>query len=167
MRVVPLSIAVLLAATTLVAQSHPDLSGTWVLNRAKSTVAAQGRPSEPAEGEAQSLVLDVEQTVSQVTITRRGGAADLIVLAFDGREVQSKGPRGGLVTSRSRWEGTVLVTESSREVTGPKGTYTVSARDERSLSADGRTMTLKSVSKTPRGEFTRSLVFDRRDPPSH
>jgi hypothetical protein len=161
------SIAALLATATLAAQDHPNLSGTWVLNRAKSTVTAEGRLAQPGEGEAQNLVIDIEQTAGEVTITRRGGAADPIVLPFDGRESQAKGPRGGLVTSRSRWEGKVLVTESSREVTGPKGAYTVTSRDERTLDADGRTLTLKSVSRTPRGEAVRTLVFDRRDPPSH
>jgi hypothetical protein len=157
------SLAALLAPPALAAQDHPNLSGTWVLNRAKSTVTTQNRLQDPAEGEAQNLVLDIEQTAGQVTITRRGGAAEPIVLAFDGREIQSVGPRGGNLTSRSRWEGKVLVTESTREVTGKNGPYTVSTRDERSLSADGLVLTLKSVSRTPRGKFDRVLVFDRRE----
>lgn len=159
------SVAALLATAELPAQDHPDFAGTWVLNRAKSA-AARNRLAEPAEGEGQNLVFDIEQTTTGITIVRRGGAADPIVLAFDGSEVRSKGPRGGVVTSRSRWQGKVLLTETRREVNGPNGTYAVTTHDERSLSEDGRTLTLKSVSKTPRGEVTRTLVFDRRDPPS-
>jgi hypothetical protein len=160
------ALAALVASAALASQNPPDFSGSWVLNRARSAGAAKDRLAAPPEGEPQNLVLDIEQTATQVTIVRRGGAADPIVLVFDGSEVRSKGPRGGVATSRSRWQGRVLLTETRREVTGPSGVYAVTTRDERSLSEDGRTLTLKSVSATPRGEVTRTLVFDRRDPPS-
>jgi hypothetical protein len=74
------------------------------------------------------------------------------------------GPQGGTLKMRSSWRGNVLVSEGRQDMDTPRGPLTVTIHEERSLSADGGTLTVRTVTRGPRGETTRTMVFERQKP---
>jgi hypothetical protein len=77
----------------------------------------------------------------------------------DGKENVNEGFRGSSIKSKTRWEGAKLVTESVMET--PNGTR--ETKEVRSLSADGKTMTVETTSKGGFGEGTRKLVYNKKE----
>ena len=69
-------------------------------------------------------------------------------------------PRGELTTT-SRWDGNTVVTEGTQEISTPLRDISMQLTERRSLSPDGRTMTVESTRATPRGEITVTLVYRR------
>jgi hypothetical protein len=59
------------------------------------------------------------------------------------------------VKSTAKWEGSSLVIETTREFNG----MTITTKEVRTLSADGKTMTVDSTSQTPQGEVKRKVVY--------
>ena len=81
---------------------------------------------------------------------------------FDGREMSNPGPAGGTVKSKASWEGAALVIEGT-SVAGPQGDLTLRIREVRSLSQDGRTMTLVATRTMPFGRMSSTVTFARTD----
>ncbi len=77
----------------------------------------------------------------------------------DGKENINEGFRGSSVKSKTHWEGAKLVTESVMET--PNGTR--ETKEVRSLSADGKTMTVEITSKGGFGEGTRKMVYNKKE----
>ncbi len=150
--------AVLGVAPAVVAQQRPDFSGTWRLNAEKSD--APGRPG----GEAmQNLTVTIVQTGDSLVIAQTvGGQGRTIVQYFDGKPHTGPGARGGTMTSTSRWDGGSLVSEGSMNMETPRGAMAVTFKETRTLSADGKTMTVVTTNETPRGERTRTMVFEKQ-----
>lgn len=168
-RLLPLVLPLAVAAAGLggAAPAPPvDFSGTWVLDPARSVLPrANGSPAVEPEVAGQPLTLVLVQNAEALTITREGRrGTSTVVLAFDGREMDTTGPRGGTLKVRSRWQGSVLVSEGRQEMETPRGPLTVTLREERSLSADGQTLTVKTVTRGPRGETSRTMVFRKQAP---
>jgi hypothetical protein len=82
---------------------------------------------------------------------------------LDGRETRNPGPGDSTITSETSWEGAALVTESSLSGAGPRGDMSLSAREVRSVSEDGRTMTLVVTGKTPFGALLSTVTLVRMD----
>ena len=82
---------------------------------------------------------------------------------FDGREISNPGPADSTVKSKTSWEGAALVIESTRSVTGPQGDLTLRTREVRSLSQDGRTMTLVATGTMPFGRMSSTVTFARTE----
>ena len=77
----------------------------------------------------------------------------------DGKENVNEGFRGSSVKSKTHWEAAKLVTESVMET--PNGTR--ETKEVRSLSADGKTMTVEVTSKGGFGEGTRKMVYNKKE----
>ncbi len=73
----------------------------------------------------------------------------------DGKESTHEGLGGMPTPSKTYWEGSQLVTESSMET--PRGS--VELKEVRSLSDDGKVMTVTRTIKRGRGERTQKLVY--------
>ena len=111
------------------------------------------------------------QTGDRVTLTQTSEA--LIVTdearslmsryPFDGREMSNPGPADTTVKSTTSWEGAALVIESTRSIAGPQGDLTFRTREVRSLSQDGRTMTLVATGTIPFGRTSSTVTFARND----
>jgi len=76
----------------------------------------------------------------------------------------SKNPMGmgrmqAEMTTTTVWAGTTLVTQGKATMSGPNGDSEISTREVRSLSADGKTMTVETTTTSPRGENTRKAVY--------
>ena len=123
------------------AQSKADFSGTWTLNAEKSDPPPQGRGGG---GGMAGAPVTIKQTGSMLTIDSQGrGGPVTMNYKLDGSEStnQVQG-RGGATEAKSKahWDGAKLVIETTREVGG----NTVTTTETRSLSADGREMTVET-----------------------
>jgi hypothetical protein len=129
------------AAVTAFAAQHSSFSGTWELNPGKSKnlgMMAQMKMS-----------VAVDQSEASLDVTTRTtfqGRDDDRKTHYDltGKAANNESPMGGPAETVSRWDGEKLVTTWTSESAvagGPKVVRT----ETRSLSADGKTMTVESV----------------------
>ena len=81
------------------------------------------------------------------------------VYKLDGSESVNTTPRGQL-KSKSRWDGTKLVTSGTSEVQGPNGAMTIDSTETMMLDAQGN-LVIETISKTPMGERTTKLVYKK------
>lgn len=143
------------AATGLVAAaSHPDFSGTWALDSAKSRNIGM-----MAQTNMRATVVQSDASLDVTTRTSMQGRDDDSRTHYDltGRAVTNASPMGGPSQTVSKWEGERLVTTWTSEnavASGPKIVRT----ETRTLSADGRTMTVESA----RAGSSIVMVFDRK-----
>jgi hypothetical protein len=154
MRVIALLI---LSAGALQAQT-PDLSGTWRLDEAKSTVVATagiiglipaGAPgvlhiTQPANG---SVVIESQINEAHVRIYRPG------------RETSTPAGQGGAVTVTSKWEGKSLVAEGALQAANGD---TTTVRETIALGGDGMTLTVHVTTAAGAGGTASStLVYTK------
>ena len=125
------------------AQMKTDFSGTWTLDTTKSD-APGGRGGRGPQGP-----VTIKQTATEIAI----GQA---TYKLDGSEsVNQMQGRGGMTEAKSKahWDGTKLVIETTRDIGG----NTVTSTETRSLSADGKEMTVE----TSFNGNTRKTVFTK------
>ena len=166
------------------AAQTPDFSGSWRLDRDASDIpepargprgdrgggpgrggGRRGGPGGPGgfAGPAETLV--ITQTSELLTVeqpTPRGGTR-AVTYRLDGGESTSRGPRGDLVTTSS-WDGATLLTVGTMEMSTPRGNFAMDILEQRSLSADGRALTVQSVRMLPFGEVASTLVYRKEVP---
>lgn len=145
------------------AQSKPDFSGTWNLSVAKSDFGPVPGPS--------SETIMIAQTGSDVKESAKyeddqGKHDYTLAYATDGTQIvypADSAPVIGMVTLqklKAAWQGSSLVmTEALKYQEDADVTGTVT----RSLSADGKVMTIDFDLMTPMGSIARKMVFDRAD----
>jgi len=158
-RIALLAVALIFCCSGLgVAQSKPNLTGTWVLDLASSDLGGGPRP---AGTNAKSVTLVIKQTADMLTTERHVGDAkpEVAVQRLDGGESVNKTPSGQDVKTKAKWVGTSLVRQSVMEM---KGGSTTASEDVMSLSADGKTMTIDVTQQLPRGEVKRKLVYKKQ-----
>ena len=137
------------------ALGKPDFSGTWILDMAKSNMG-QGRPSTPAA----KVTLVIKQTPAILATTRKvGERSETATEKLDGSESINKSPSGQDIKSTNRWEGSTLVTKSVMST----GQGIVESTFLRSLSADGKSMTIDTTMKTPNGNVKKmKLIYNKQ-----
>jgi ABC-type enterochelin transport system substrate-binding protein len=140
--------------TTVAAQSPPVFSGTWVLNTAKSQNLGMMAALEDA--------VTISQTPTRLVITDTSsfqGQKNTRELQYDltGKPTTNSGPMGDRNETVAAWRaGTLVATwTSDGAVAGTKVVRT----ETRSLSADGKTMTVQTVRG---GNPPLIMVFDRK-----
>jgi hypothetical protein len=143
------------AATGLVAAApHPNFSGTWALDSAKSRNIGM-----MAQANMRATVVQSDTSLDVTTHTSMQGRDDDSRTHYDlnGRAVTNQAPMGGPSQTVSKWDGDRLVTTWTSEnalAGGPK----IIRTETRSLSADGRTMTVELA----RGGSSMVMVFERK-----
>lgn len=135
---------------------RPDLSGTWLLDKGKSSLQA------PAPD---TSVLYIDHSDPRFLLTRAhvvDGVADLfnILVLADGKDDVKKW-RNHKVVNRCAWEGDRLVLES-KERLDRKESLTVM---KFSLSPDGRTLTVEERFTGPDRKVENTLVLQREATP--
>lgn len=145
-------IAVLLAlsfAQATFALGTPDLSGTWVMDTAKSGIRT-------ARGAA-TVTLVIKQTRTELTIDRKAGnQVGTAVHKLDGTVSINKTPSGKDVKSTSAWVGSTLVIKSFMDGEKEPSTFVYS------LSADGKVMTIETTMHMPSGEKKQKLIYNKQ-----
>ncbi len=139
------------------AQTKPDFSGTWTMDAAKSDPAPQGRGGGGGGGGT----LTIKQSATELSITSEGRQGpQTLTYKLDGSpSTNQMMGRGGPTEAKStaKWDGPKLVIETTRDFQGMSRT----TKDTRSLSADGKEMTVESATTTPQGEQKRKVVYTK------
>ena len=150
------TVVVAATAAGLVAQSTPNLSGTWIVDPARSAPA----PAAPAggRGRGNQNQMVITQTSSELTISL--GGANNYIYNLDGSE--RTGPPGGETKSRIAWEGTRLVVTWKREYfAGPDQGYLTSTGTD-TYELDGNILTVERTTALPsRPSQTRRTVYTK------
>jgi len=138
------------------AQGKPDFSGTWTLDTAKSDPPPQGRG-----GGGGGATLTIKQTGTELAVTSEGRQGpQTMTYKLDGspssNEVMGRGG-AQTVKSTAKWEGATLAIETTRDIQG----MSITTKEVRSLSADGKVMTIESATQTPQGEMKRKVVYTK------
>lgn len=126
--------ALAVAPLPLHAQTRPDFSGTWIIDRDRSESPQQSETFQP-------VTLVITQNAAEVIIeTQRGSDVTRAVYPLSPDALPPA--QGTAVGSPSAfWDGASLVTAGSRTVQG----QTVSIREARTLDPNGREMTVKTL----------------------
>jgi hypothetical protein len=116
----------------------PDLSGTWVLNSAKSTL--------PKDSTIKSQSIAIENKKSEIFFHYiTDGKKSTEGYTPDGKKHVSVKMSSGQLNSSASWHDSVLVIESTLDIKVPNATVIVTGLkpvvDTWTLSADGRTLT--------------------------
>ena len=130
------------------AQTKTDFSGNWTLDAARSD-APMGRGGAGGGGRGPGGPVVIKQTATEIVI----GPA---TYKLDGSASVNEG-RGGQVTSKAKWDGAKLVIESTRDIQG----MSIATKEVRSLSADGKDMTVEIAISTPQGDQNRKQVYTK------
>ena len=133
---------------------HPNLSGTWIMNAAKSKLEV------PAPDSTIFIIRDTEPTVRIFRTHARGEKLDTatIVLRTDSSRVDWA-LHGTKLTGRSWWDHNELVFWTGFADPNQPGSQVV----RYSLSADKRTFTAVERVDTPTVKHVNRWVFDRRE----
>jgi hypothetical protein len=114
----------LVSLAAAAAQSTTDFSGTWKMDAARSESAHQAVPIGP-------VTLVIKQTTTELSIeTRRSDIdkseirSETLTYKLDGSESSAAGTDGTPIKSQAHWEGTKLVTGTTRNIDGSTVTTT-------------------------------------------
>jgi hypothetical protein len=135
------------------AQAAANFSGTWVLDIDKSDL---GMNNPAAKARMNKVTLVLKQTASQLTIERSTG--DIATYNLDGSESINNLPNGMQSKTTVNWVGNALAAKTISQINGKETKMT----DERSLSADGKQMTLKIALTTPNGVKNQLLIYNKQ-----
>lgn len=179
-------VAISMMAAAALAQGKANYSGTWNLDKEKSTLSGPMR--------VDSITLTVAQTAKDIkvdteskrmvpaNITPPAGAPGggqgrgmgmgrgfgsfsdgSVTYSLEGKEtkVEVDGPNGKMpvIYKGSLEANGSLKLSSSRTFNGPMGEIKMSTRETWTLSADGKTLTVDRENTTPRGVQNSKLVF--------
>jgi len=165
MRTAVLSLAALaLLAGNATAQAKPNFAGNWTLNTEKSDPMGGG-PGGGGGGRGAgmgSAPLTITQTDDKLVIEIKSETPRTLTYALDGKESVNPGMRGAETKSKARWEGESLIVESTTAMSTPNGDVMMTAKEVRTVSADGKTMTVVTTSQSPMGERTMKRVYDKQ-----
>jgi hypothetical protein len=145
---------VLAALLMLPLAAAPNLSGSWILNVAKSQYGQFPAPEimlRQIQHNDPALSMSTYQKGAQGEVTTQ------LTYTTDGKLVVN-GPNEG----SAHWEGDKLVIETSRDYQGTRLTQ----REEWTLSVDGKTLNIATHVKLPNGEFDVKQVFEKAPAPA-
>lgn len=161
-RIVMTLLALVLLDGIAAAQDHPNFSGNWKLNSAKSNAGDYGPTSR-----TDVITQDGSKFTEKVTSATQMGESDYTVtFTADGKPVtvpaDSPQANMGQLTLKdisAAWDGSSLkVTENLSY----QGQVDIAATLTYALSSDGKTMTITDHASTSAGDFDTSLVFDKQ-----
>ncbi len=119
--------------------AHTDFSGEWAMDARRSESSHQDVPIGPVS-------LAISQDASEISIetTRKETKGsplfhEVLRYRLDGAELVMNGEGGAKVTTKARWDGPKLVTETTRNLQGS----TVTTLYVQSLAAGGREMKIE------------------------
>ena len=151
-----ITILVLLCiAGSPISAATPDFSGTWILDFARSDVGK----NLAATGQApRKIKLVIKQTATTISTERFvSEKPETAVHTLNGSECTNTVTGGRQVKSTTTWVGSTLVTKARMAEGNNPGGTTI-----RSLSPDGKTMTIEMIVQTPQGEKKQIAVYDRQ-----
>jgi hypothetical protein len=136
--------------------SHPDLSGTWNLDVAKSNFGQGGAPSSEVD-----TITESGDSMKVVTAQKGGMMGDMDTtesFTTDGKPSSWKGMGDSQVNGTATWDGDKLVVNAKTSFQGSD----VTIKDTYSLSADGKALTRVTHVATGMGNFDTTSVYDKQ-----
>ena len=143
------------AAGSATASDKPNLSGTWVLDAAKSDFGQMPPPdsrTDTIEHKEPSIKITVDQT------GQMGEMNFTMDLVTDGTTVSKWTAFGNEAHSTAHWEGNTLVVKTDAKFQDDPVSFQV----KYTLSPDGKTLNVQDHFSGPMGEGDAKLVFNRR-----
>jgi hypothetical protein len=165
-RLIGILTGLLLVGTVAAAQAQPQLTGTWVLDRAQSQLPThRGHAGPDAQAQPSDVKLLVQQQGNTMKATRmvaRGNVERSVAVTYltDGSEQSHAGRRGTVVT-RAAYEGDRLVVNKTYTKKTEQGDKSMSRESIWTLSPDGKVLTIDTTMRSSRGERTMKAVFLR------
>jgi hypothetical protein len=158
-RIVFASLGLLALAGLTFAAGHPDFSGSWKINAAKSDF---GQFPAPEKFERVIEHKDPDIKIKTTQTTQMGEMTNESSYKIDGTEQKLESPRGvSLITPK--WDGNVMVVTSKRKIKTQDGQEMEMTGEERwTLSEDGKSLTTDTKMTMPMGEFAFKAVFDKQ-----
>jgi hypothetical protein len=147
--------------------THPDFSGTWQIDVARSTEAITPLPSDPDTPRPPAPPPGMAwRTFSPEILTHKdseltiqaGSTNDVLELTTDGKENVNRMTNGRVHTSTSRWEGDRLVTQWRLEHND--GVF-IEGSDVRIIAEGGRILINDRATRTPWAEAKYHIVWLR------
>ncbi len=136
--------------------AHPDLSGTWNLDIAKSNFGQGQPPASEVE-----TITESGDSVKIVDAQKGGMMGDTnttVSLTTDGQPSSWAGMGNTKVTGTAHWDGDKLVVDGKTDFQGSPVTITQTY----SLSPDGKTLTEVLHAQTGMGNFDSTSVYDKQ-----
>jgi hypothetical protein len=136
--------------------AHPDLSGTWNLDVAKSNFGQGQPPASEVE-----TITESGDSVKIVDAQKGGMMGDTNTTeAFttDGQPSTWSGMGDSKVTGTANWDGDKLVVDAKTDFQGSP----VTIKETYSLSPDGKTLTHVLHAGTSMGNFDSTTVYDKQ-----
>ncbi len=146
-----LAVALALAGVSVAAE-HPEVTGTWALDAAKSDFGPAPVPTD--------LVVTITGKAPDYQIHQTGAGQPDMDLKFStsGQPVTNQ-VGGAKMTSTHRWEGDVITGEVALDT--PDGTR-ITFKDRITYSPDGKVMTTERTINSPMGEGRMKMVMNRK-----
>lgn len=143
------------AGTSAAASEKPDLSGTWVLDVAKSDFGQMPAPdsrTDTIEDKEPNVKMSVDQT------GQMGEMNFTMDLTTDGTTVSKWTVFGNEARSTAHWEENTLVVKTDAKFQDDP----VSFQSKYTLSPDGKTLNVQGHFSGPMGEGDTKLVFNKK-----
>ena len=151
-----LTVAALLTSFALhsaVGQAHPNFAGSWMLNTKASD--PMGGPGGASGAAPPAMPISITQNESKFVIERKFNDQTITTTYnLDGSESINSSQRGDS-KSVAKWVGAALVVTT----TSPNGMVST---ETRTLSADGKTMTVVREGTGQNGPTKRTTVYDKQ-----
>lgn len=180
-----------LFAVSAFAQSAPNVGGEWTLDKSKSTLDERmARSIESQTMTVTQTATDVKvATVTKRNAPPAGapgggqgggmggqggggrgmgggmGGDTTNTYTLDGKEVtvEVEGPMGKVpVKFKGEIKNGALHVQTTRTFNGPQGEITTTTKETWTVSADGKTLTVKRDTESPRGTQSSELVFSKK-----
>ncbi|HMS40319.1 MAG TPA: hypothetical protein PKE69_08840 [Pyrinomonadaceae bacterium] len=159
----------------------PDFSGSWELDVSKSKLDERAR--------IESMTMSVTQTEKDIKIETTmkraeggggggggmnrggggmggfGGGNGTTTYTLDGKEtkITQDSPMGAIpVSLKAKFDSDKLKLNQTRTINTQMGEISITTKETWSLSADGKTLTVKRETETPRGAQTSEMVFAKK-----
>jgi hypothetical protein len=125
---------------------------------------SNGRGTDRPQRLEVGQTIRIRQTDDRLIVTEDDGqgVATMNSYSLDGKESAN---RTGQATTKSKtkWEGVALVTDTTRSMDTGRGNFEMKSREVRSLSEDGKTMTVRTEFDTPRGKQAMTVTYAKTD----
>ncbi|HTS12005.1 MAG TPA: hypothetical protein VMH00_07805 [Candidatus Limnocylindrales bacterium] len=153
---VPSAPAGLAVAADSGSAAHANLSGTWVLDAAKSDFGPMPPPdsrTETIDDKDSSVTIHIKQTGGPM-----GGSELTLDLTTDGKTVSNSTVMGNDAKTTAHWDGASLVVNTQVSAQGDTATLVTTY----TLSADGSTLTALRAFSGPMGDAQMKFVYTKK-----
>jgi len=149
----------LLLAGSAAAQK-PDFSGSWKLDHEKSDSMPQ--ISGAGRGTMMPTELFITQLSTRMTVEMKiAERTRTMSFNLDGSPSRNPGMMDNEMVTTSTWVDNTIVTKGKNSFKTPMGAVAIETTEVRSLSEDGRTMTVDMTVVSPRGTVKRRMVYEK------